>query len=59
MDSDTFITQEKARELVALLERARDLLHDTSNLAPDKGDRDQWHDTEQAWQRDAKALLDN
>lgn len=59
MDNDETITQEKARELAALLERARDLLHDTCPIHVRKGDRDQWHDTEQAWQRDVKATLDN
>lgn len=58
MDSDAFITQEKARELVALLERARDLLHDsTSNRLNEYPDG--WLDQEQAWQRDVKATLDN
>lgn len=58
MDSDETITQEEARELVALLERARDLLHEAC-AGHGAVDRDSWFDAEQTWQRDVKALLDN
>lgn len=59
MDSDETVTQEKARELVALLERARDLLHDAQPGHQNGTDPELWSDHEQAWQRDTKALLDN
>lgn len=54
MDSDTFITQEKARELVALLERARELL--TSNDPCDEG-QGTWSAERSSWLEDVNKII--